>query len=111
MLARRGSLEHHYLTAGRSDAILISLPKESYVPTFAFRERSPAATSPTPASTEVEAWPTLLVSPLRNLTGRDDVEFIAQGLASDLAVELNRYKAISVFLSPVSYTHLRAHET
>lgn len=98
----RRSLEHYYLTAGSADPVLISLPKGAYVPTFAFRAAS-SSTSTAPsvsASPEpAETWPTLLVSPLRNLTGREEVEFIAQGLASDLAAELNRYTSLSVFLA------------
>lgn len=93
----RRCLEHYYLTAGVADPVLIDLPKGSYVPTFRMRE--PAAED-LPAVTERDDWPTLLVAPLRNLTGRQDAEFIAQGLASDLAAELSRDKAIHVFLSP-----------
>ncbi len=96
----RRSLERYYLTAGKADAVLIGLPKGGYAPTFERREAAPAASAPAAAPASVEPWPTLLVSPLRNLTGRTDVEFIAQGLASDLAAELNRYAALSVFVSP-----------
>jgi adenylate cyclase len=97
----RRSLDHYYLTAGSSDPVSIFLPKGTYVPRFEFRTASSSRTiTPPVASGPVEPWPTLLVSPLHNLTGREDVEFIAQGLASDLAVELNRYTALSVFLSP-----------
>jgi adenylate cyclase len=96
----RRSLDHYYLTAGAGDPLLISLPKGSYVPSFAFRDASASATAPTAESASGEAWPKLLVSPLRNLTDRPEMEFIAQGLAFDLAAELNRYASISVFLAP-----------
>lgn len=98
----RRSLKHYYLTAGSGDSVLIELPKGTYVPIFEFRQTSLAKPPPTvtPASTADDSWPTLLVSPLRNLTGRPAVEFIAQGLVSDLAAELSRNKAIHVFLSP-----------
>ncbi|MFG0285355.1 MAG: hypothetical protein ACF8R7_13130 [Phycisphaerales bacterium JB039] len=95
----RRSLDHYYLTAGRSDRILIGLPKGRYVPTFRYREPQPGPAAPDATRDAVETWPTLLVSPLRNLTGRPEVEFIAQGLAFDLAAELNQYGAIGVFLS------------
>jgi adenylate cyclase len=100
----RRSLEHYYLTAGASDPVSIDLPKGSYVPVFSFRE-SDAAPSRGPApSIDIEAddWPTLLVSPLRNLTGQEEIEFIAQGLAYDLAAELSRDASVHVFLSPAS---------
>jgi adenylate cyclase len=100
----RRSLEHYYLTAGHDDAVAITITKGSYVPTFAYLSAPPPATVPATALDATppagETWPMLFVSPLRNLTGRPDVDFIAQGLASDLAVELNRYAAISVFLAP-----------
>lgn len=98
----RRSLEHYYLTAGSVDSVLVALPKGSYVPTFEFRQTSPAEpqSTVTPASGADDSWPTLLVSPLRNLTGRQAAEFIAQGLVSDLAAELSQNKAIHVFLSP-----------
>jgi adenylate cyclase len=95
----RRALDHYYLTAGDFDPVLINLPKGAYVPVFAFRESAAAAPLPGAGPAPVETWPTLLVSPLRNLTGREDVKFIAQGLASELAAELNRYTALSVFLS------------
>jgi TolB-like protein len=81
---------------------LVGLPKGSYVPSFAFRHPTPLEPQPitTPASADDDSWPTLLVSPLRNLTGGQAVEFIAQGLVSDLAAELSQYNAIHVFLSP-----------
>lgn len=102
----RRSLKHYYLTAGRSDPVLIGLPKGSYVPTFKFRQASPAAPQPAtaPPPADGESWPTLLISPLRNLTDREEAEFIAQGLASDLAAELSRDKAIHVFVAPGSET-------
>lgn len=98
----RRSLEHYYLTAGAADPVLVSLPKGSYVPTFEFGKASLPEPQPStmPAFYDDEGWPTLLVSPLRNLTGEQAMEFIAQGLVSDLAAELSRDKAIHVFLSP-----------
>jgi TolB-like protein len=93
----RRSLERYYLKAGAVDTVLIDLPKGCYVPVFTFRTPSVAfsRTTPEPAA---DSWPTLLVSPLRNLTGLEDVEFIADGLTCDLASELSRYAALHVFL-------------
>ncbi|MCH7229110.1 hypothetical protein [Haloferula sp. A504] len=106
----RRSLEHYYLTAGAADSVSIELPKGSYVPVFGFRET--AAEEPSPGAlsdaAEMDSWPTLLVAPLRNLTGREDAEFIAQGLASDLAAELSHETAVQVFLSPAAEYTCRA---
>lgn len=41
----RRALDRYYLTAGSSDATVISVPKGSYVPVFAFRDR-PAISKP-----------------------------------------------------------------
>ena len=93
----RRCLDHYYLTAGVSASIFFDLPKGCYVPAFSFRETS---TEVLQTGAERDAWPTLLVSPLLNLTGQQDAEFICQGITSDLAAELSRDKAIHVFLSP-----------
>ncbi len=98
----RRSIEHYYLTAGVADPVLIRLPKGAYVPSFEWLEVSagampPAGTEEVPSD---ELWPTLLVSPLHNLTGRSEVDFIAEGLASDLAAELTRNQALHVFRGP-----------
>src|SRR5690349_6733721 len=37
----RRSLEHYYLTAGKTDPIEIAIPKGSYVATFKYRDRVP----------------------------------------------------------------------
>jgi adenylate cyclase len=39
----RRSLEHYYLTAGKTDPIEIAVPKGSYVATFKFRDPAPGA--------------------------------------------------------------------
>ena len=99
----RRSLEHYYLTAGVDDAVRIALPKGAYVPCFTFSRPSakiPRPLAQTASVADAGSWPTLLVSPFRNLTGRPDVDFIAEGLASDLAAELSRYTDMHVFLSP-----------
>ncbi len=98
----RRSLEHYYLTAGTGDPVSIGLPKGSYVPTFEWRRTvsSPAPPAGAGIPGDAGSWPSLLVSPLRNLTGQRDTDFIAEGLASDLAAELSHDRALHVFLTP-----------
>lgn len=99
----RRALEHYYLTTGAGDPVLVRLPKGAYVPSFALN-----ATVPTPAGAtgrpgmgvDAGSWPSLLITPFRNLTGREEVDFIALGLVSDLAAELSRYADLHVFLAP-----------
>ena len=98
----RRSLEHYYRKEGGEDVIEIALPKGTYVPTFSFRT-PPAAIHGSGAGNGSAGgcrWPALFISPLENLTGSRDMEFVARGLASDLAVELARDKSIQVFLAP-----------
>ena len=95
----RRCLEHYYLTAGAADPVLIELPKGTYMPVFSCLE---PAVKALPLAEDMDTWPTLFVSPLRNLTGRKEVEFIAQGLAYDLAAELGRDASLHVFLLPSS---------
>lgn len=51
----RRSLEHYYLTAGKSDPIRIDMPRGSYVATFRYAEPTPADEAPqAPAPPEAE---------------------------------------------------------
>jgi TolB-like protein len=81
----RRSLEHYYLTGGRFDPVILEIPKGSYVPIFRLGE-------------DAGLRPALLVIPFANLTDDPRYDFIAQGLASDLAIELDRYHELPVFL-------------
>jgi len=42
----RRSLEHYYLTAGKSDRVRIDIPKGSYAATFAYGDATPAGSQP-----------------------------------------------------------------
>jgi TolB-like protein len=96
----RRSLEHYYLTKGAGDAVVITLPRGSYVPEFHFREGvAAAASSLVEENHGPENWPTLLLIPFENLTGSRDFDFLATGLVDDLAVELGQYSGLRVFLS------------
>jgi adenylate cyclase len=102
----RRSLERYYLTSGAEDAVVIDMPKGSYVPVFRYRESIPDASPDDAGSAELaeeaDSWPTLMVTPFRNLTDDSDLDFIAQGLASDLAIELDRYQEVRVFMAPAT---------
>ena len=55
----RRSLEHYYLTAGKSDHVRIDMPKGSYVATFRYADPMPASEAPlTPALPAAEELPT-----------------------------------------------------
>ena len=92
----RQSLEHYYLTEGLEDPVVIKLPKGTYVPKFDVNGNTAAALAPLGA----DSSPVLLVGQFQNHTESESVEFIAQGLGSDLAVALDRYRTSRVILLP-----------
>ena len=92
----RRALEHYYLTEGNGDPVMISLPKGSYAPEIRMNGRSEEVAT----NGSGKAQPLLLVAPFRNLSGNEEFEFIAQGLADDLAVALDRYQAARILLLP-----------
>ena len=100
----RRSLERYYLTSGTEDAVAIEIPKGSYVPVFRYRESVQVTSGEVVGSAELaeeaDSWPTLMVTPFRNVTGDTQLDFIAQGLASDLAIELDLYQEVRVFMGP-----------
>ena len=98
----RRSLEHYYLTQGVKNPVEIQLPKGTYVPVFRFREMSPRSPNSEAAGTSTDSadrWPRLLLMPFRNLTEESEVDYMARGLASDLAIELSLYTELEVILS------------
>ncbi len=98
----RKALERYSLVAGSRDPIRIEIPKGTYVPVFHVQKPpvSVEATRPREPETSFdrEPWPTVLVRPFRNLTGDPEQDYIAAGLASELAIELSRYQDIRVWM-------------
>jgi adenylate cyclase len=90
----RRALEHYYLTDGKKDPVVISLPKGSYAPKVACNGKSTLAARIMP--------PVLFVEPFRNESRCEELEFIAQGLGSELAVALDQYQVGRVILLPGS---------
>jgi len=90
----RRALERYYLLAGRKDPIRIDMPKGTYVPTFSHRIVKETKTNLT-AGIE-ESWPSVLIMPLRNLTGDPGKEHLGIGFAAELAVEIARFQDIKV---------------
>jgi adenylate cyclase len=92
----RRALEHYYLTEGMGNRVAISLPKGSYAPEIRLNGTSGEPGRNDPA----RAVPLLLISPFENHSGNEEFEFIAQGLADDLAVALDRYQTARILLLP-----------
>ena len=98
----RRALERYYLTAGRNDPVRIDMPKGTYVPTFHQQndlEWDSAQKDAPDTPGFVGAWPTILVKPFLNLTGDAQLDYKGIGLASELSMEITRYREIRVLLA------------
>lgn len=98
----RRALERYYLTAGGDDPIYIDIPKGGYVPVFSEgavagvqRHTGPSGLKPG----QGEAWPSIVVLPFEDLTGRDDLSYLPAGLATDMSIELANSGDLRVMLS------------
>jgi adenylate cyclase len=92
----RRELERYYLVAGGQDPIRIDIPKGRYVPLF-IEQPGSATTKPDQPALESSvgvATPSVAVMPLENLTGETVQDYFADGLLSELTVELGRYQDI-----------------
>lgn len=95
----RRALERYYLLEGQADSVFIDIPKGTYVPTFTQKTRTKAATAAvgaTPAIGIENTWPSVMILPFENLTGKADRDFLCIGFASELAVEISRFQGIDI---------------
>jgi adenylate cyclase len=97
----RRALERYYLVAGQKDPVRIDIPKGSYVPLF---QRTNATTLRNDHSknrrktdpSRTHPWPTILVQSFENLTANRDLEYMEDGIATEIALEITRYQEIRV---------------
>ncbi len=98
----RRALERYYLVAGQQDPVRIDIPKGTYVPTFCehigIESDKTARSSKSPKSSFEGSWPSVLVRPFQNLTGDSELNYLAIGLPTELAMEITRYQDIRVFM-------------
>ena len=97
----RRALEQYYLVPGKSAAVVIDVPKGSYVPVFlsASRQEGTAVIIPgvrREPSLALPSGPSVAVMPLLNLTGDCEQEYFAEGLSEELTSELARYQELRV---------------
>ncbi|MBC2710439.1 MAG: hypothetical protein HGJ94_05410 [Desulfosarcina sp.] len=98
----RRALERYYLVAGKQDPVRIDIPKGTYVPTFCEqRVVESDGTSSSGEGSEIcfeGSWPSVLIRPFQNLTGDPELNYLAVGLATELAMEITRYQDIRVLM-------------
>jgi adenylate cyclase len=98
----RRALEHYYLTAGNKDPVRIEIPKGSYVPNFIEQIGDPFPSTQGGGEHDITrfkgAWPAVVIRPFQNLTGESDLDYMAIGLATELATEITRFQDIRVLI-------------
>jgi len=96
----RRAIERYYLVAGADDPVRIDIPKGGYVPVFSMPAAldEPLAGAADQASAAC-AWPSILVLPFEDMTGRAEIAYLGPGLATELCMELGTCADLRVMLS------------
>lgn len=93
----RRALRSYFLARGAGESVEIVLPKGTYRPRFQ-RPVPPTDRREPSAEDSSEIWPRILVMPFRNLTDDAACDYLAQGLAAELAIELSQYRETEILL-------------
>jgi len=112
----RRRLEYYYLTLGRSDPVLIELPRGSYVPAFqasadvlhlredlaeaGVRLGNAAAVSLVPP---LPGWPSVAVMPFESLGGA--VSAFGDGITVEIVTALSRFRELHVIGRGTAFRH------
>ena len=97
----RRALEQYYRGPGKDDAVVIDVPKGSYVPVFSPLSGQRGAggvfsgAGPEPILA-LPSGPSVAVMPLLNLTDDRNQDYFSEGLAEELTGELARYQDLRV---------------
>jgi adenylate cyclase len=110
----RRSLEHYYLTGGRSDPVIISIPRGSYVPLFTtggavVSTASQSASVIVPRAQADDSWgdqgnphgPAIFVAPFEDDDDFSPSPSLARGLTREIISRLTRFDGLRVFGAPV----------
>jgi adenylate cyclase len=110
----RRALERYYLVAGQNDPVRIDIPKGTYVPIFKnnsdVSSKKPYINSRKTEPARTSVWPTIVVQSFENLTGDRDLEYMAIGIATEIALEITRYQEIRVLQQTPGGTQRRASD-
>jgi len=101
----RRALDRYYLTAGRDDPVLITIPKGAYIPTFQIAAKANRVGKTDRREKErrmTPARPSIAVMPLVNLTGDPSQDYFVDGLTEEFTAELARYQDFQVIASQSS---------
>ncbi len=95
----RRALKNYYLSSGEDDLISIEIPKGRYIPIFKDISRSFKGGNQTqPASTLQNSFagPSIVLTPLVNLSEEKNEDYFVDGLTEELTSELARFQDFSV---------------
>ena len=97
----RRALEQYYRVPGKNDAVVIDVPKGSYVPVFFPVSGQKGAGGVFPGASQepilaIPSGPSVAVMPLLNLTDDRKQDYFSEGLAEELTGELARYQDLRV---------------
>jgi adenylate cyclase len=101
----RRALEQYYQVQGQSEAVIIDVPRGSYVPVFRSGSQKEGVSFVNSGVSQepilaLPSGPSVAVMPLLNLTDDLKKDFFAEGLAEELTSELARYQDLRVIAYP-----------
>jgi TolB-like protein len=107
----RSKLKAYYTSPGKSDGVLIELPKGAYVPSFRTRHPSHSTNSipRAAAASEPAAERSIAVLPFTNLTPEAGADYFSDGLTEELIHLLTRIPGLRV-VAWSSMAQLRGRE-
>jgi len=97
----RRAIERYYLTAGVHNPIRIKIPKGAYVPQFTAGPMADTVTATNGARTGEGvdcSWPVVMVRPFHNNTNNSELNYLGNGLASELCSQLGHYLDLRVIM-------------
>lgn len=94
----RAAMDRYYAGAGAAEALVIELPKGSYVPRFTYRD------SPTPAASAPPLRPGIAIAQFADLRAREQVDRAAVALSESLVSNLSAFPDLRI-IGPIVAEH------
>ncbi len=114
----REKLREYYEADGQSDPIRIELPKGSYTPHIAFRQRATVGPRPSPPEAQdqslnplpgpaavMDERPSLVVLPFVNMSADHAHDYLSDGITENIITGLSRFRDLSVIASHSAFSY------